>query len=175
MRATLIFDHAIWEGPGKSPLIPANPHLPNAGGTLHVAQSIPALASLAGLPGAELENTITLYNAAVASKHCIELSPQRRDDKYTPWPISKPPFYALPLCAGITNTMGGIAVDGNGAVLDETGAAIAGLYAAGATTGGLEGGPEYGYVGGLIKAVLGLRAAEASAETSASSSTRRSA
>ena len=27
------------------------------------------------------------------------------------------PFYAMPICAAITNTMGGIVVDGNGAVL----------------------------------------------------------
>ena len=34
-------------------------------------------------------------------------------------------------------------------------------YAAGAATGGLEGGPEVGYVGGLVKsAVMGLRSAE---------------
>ena len=38
---------------------------------------------------------------------------------------------------------------------------IDGLYAAGGTTGGLEGGGALGYVGGLIKAcVFGLRVAE---------------
>ena len=38
---------------------------------------------------------------------------------------------------------------------------IAGLYAAGACTGGLEGGPQTGYIGGLLKAgVMGLRAAQ---------------
>jgi fumarate reductase flavoprotein subunit len=72
----------------------------------------------------------------------------------------KSPFYAVPLCSGITNTMGGIAVDQDGAVLDRNDAPIAGLYAAGGATGGLEGGPSIGYVGGLIKAVFGLRAAE---------------
>ena len=41
------------------------------------------------------------------------------------------------------------------------GSAIAGLYAAGGSTGGLEGGGALGYVGGLIKAcVFGLRVAE---------------
>jgi len=39
---------------------------------------------------------------------------------------------------------------------------IPGLYAAGGTTGGLEGGGTLGYVGGLIKAAtMGLIAAEA--------------
>jgi fumarate reductase flavoprotein subunit len=38
------------------------------------------------------------------------------------------------------------------------------LFAAGATTGGLEGGPAAGYVGGLMKAVVfGLLAAECAA------------
>jgi fumarate reductase flavoprotein subunit len=38
---------------------------------------------------------------------------------------------------------------------------IGGLYAAGSSTGGLEGGPNVGYVGGLIKAfAFGLIAAD---------------
>ena len=35
------------------------------------------------------------------------------------------------------------------------------LFAAGSTVGGLDGGPNAGYVGGLIKATIALRAAEA--------------
>ena len=66
----------------------------------------------------------------------------------------------MPICAAITNTMGGIVVDGDGAVLDKNDRPIAGLYAAGSTVGGLDGGPHAGYVGGLIKATIGLRAAE---------------
>ena len=45
-------------------------------------------------------------------------------------------------------------------VLDLNDKPIAGLYAAGSTVGGLDGGPHAGYVGGLIKATIGLRAAE---------------
>ncbi len=67
----------------------------------------------------------------------------------------------MPICAAITNCMGGIVVDGNGRVLDKTDRPIPGLYAAGSTVGGLDGGPHAGYVGGLIKAAIGLRAAEA--------------
>jgi fumarate reductase flavoprotein subunit len=160
LSATLVFDHAVWDGPGRSPLIPANPHLPNAGGTLHVAQSIGELASLMGVAQARLQETVAAYNAALRSGSLGELSPPRRGDKHKPWPIERAPYYGLPVCAGITNTMGGIAVDADGSVLDESGAPLPGLYAVGATTGGLEGGPEIGYVGGLIKAVLGLRAAE---------------
>jgi fumarate reductase flavoprotein subunit len=67
----------------------------------------------------------------------------------------------MPICAAITNTMGGIVVDGNGAVLDRSDKPLPGLFAAGSTVGGLDGGPKAGYVGGLIKATIALRAAEA--------------
>jgi fumarate reductase flavoprotein subunit len=66
----------------------------------------------------------------------------------------------MPICAAITNTMGGIVVDGDARVLDLNDKPIMGLYAAGSTVGGLDGGPHAGYVGGLIKATIGLRAAE---------------
>ena len=79
----------------------------------------------------------------------------------TEWPIKTAPFYAIPICAAITNTMGGIVVDGNGAVLDQSDTPMPGLFAAGSTVGGLDGGPNAGYVGGLIKATIALRAAEA--------------
>lgn len=76
-------------------------------------------------------------------------------------PIVNPPYFAIPLCAGITNTMGGIAVDAEARVKRYGGGTIDGLYAAGSATGGLEGGPQVAYVGGLMKAVvLGLLAAE---------------
>ncbi len=160
LSASLVMDHAIWLGPGASPLIPANPHLPNAGGTLHRANTLPDLASLMGVPARQLQDTVALYNKALESGTLPQLSPTRRTDRYKPWPINTPPFYAAPLCTGITNTMGGLAVDQDGAVLDKNGSPIAGLYAAGGATGGLEGGPSIGYVGGLIKATIGLRAAE---------------
>ena len=52
------------------------------------------------------------------------------------------------------------ALDGDCRVLDMAGMPIPGLYAAGSTIGGLDGGPHSGYVGGLIKTALGLHAAE---------------
>jgi fumarate reductase flavoprotein subunit len=62
---------------------------------------------------------------------------------------------------GITNTMGGIAIDDTMRVKRPDGSTIDGLYAVGGSTGGLEGGGTVGYVGGLIKAALtGLIAGE---------------
>ena len=73
----------------------------------------------------------------------------------------------MPICSAITNTMGGIVVDGQARVLDTKGSPIPGLFAAGSTVGGLDGGPHSGYVGGLIKAVIGLIAAETICNTEA--------
>src|SRR5579871_4327424 len=140
--ATVICDAPIWETAGSSAQIPPNPQLPAAGGTVHQAGTIEALGRLAGLPGDSLAATVAEYNDAVR-------------------PIDTPPFFAIPICAGITNTFGGIAIDGHGRVKRPDGSPITGLYAAGGSTGGLEGGSALGYVGGLIKAcVFGLLVAE---------------
>ena len=72
---------------------------------------------------------------------------------HKPLPVRTPPYYAVPLCAGITYTMGGIAIDADCRVLNEAGHAIEGLFAAGSCTGGHEGGPVAGYTGGLGKAM----------------------
>ena len=63
-------------------------------------------------------------------------------------------------------------VDRDGAVLDQSETPIPGLFAAGSTVGGLDGGPNAGYVGGLIKATIALRAAEAIAAAYPSSAGR---
>jgi fumarate reductase flavoprotein subunit len=62
--------------------------------------------------------------------------------------------------------MGGLAIDGRCRVQREQGGFIEGLYAAGSTTGGHEGGPRAGYTGGLSKALtFGWRAGNCIAET----------
>ena len=161
LSAWVVFDRAIWEGPGKHGLIPANPHLPKVGGTLHQASDLGALARAAGIDPDMLARTVAAYNEALGSARTGTLSPPRGDRKAKPQPIAQPPFYAAPVCAGITYTMGGIAVDEHARALDGNGAPIPSLYAAGASAGGLEGGPAVGYVGGLVKCGLtGLRAAE---------------
>jgi fumarate reductase flavoprotein subunit len=130
-----------------------------AGATLHRAATIAELAGAIHLAPQVLQDTVDQYNAALDAGTLRNLTPPR-SDKYKPWPIRTPPFYAMPLCAAITNTMGGIAVDGDGRVLDTNDRPIRGLFAAGSTIGGLNGGPHAGYVGGLINATLGLLAAE---------------
>jgi len=76
-------------------------------------------------------------------------------------------LFAVPLCAGITGTMGGVVIDVQARAQKREGGVFEGLYAVGTPVAGLEGGPRAGYVGGLSKAfILGLLAAEAAAEAS---------
>ena len=158
---TVICGASIWESAGKAAQIPPNPQLVAGGGTLHQAQTLEALADAVGLPPQTLMATVAAYNGAIRAGRLAALSPPRSTRSGQPQPIETAPFFAIPICAGITNTIGGIAIDGHGRVKREDGSVIAGLYAAGGATGGLEGGGALGYVGGLIKAcVFGLRVAE---------------
>ena len=43
---------------------------------------------------------------------CKSLRRRAEPTAHKPWPIKTAPFYAMPICAAITNTMGGIVVDG---------------------------------------------------------------
>ena len=159
LSAVAIFDEAIWEASGKTYVMSANPFLVETGATFYRADTLAELASRAGLPGEALAETVARHNQAVETGALAQLDPPRSDDIGHPWgskalPIRRPPFYAVPLCAGITYTMGGLAVDPEARVLHAGGGPIDGLYAAGGTIGGLEGGPVTGYSGGLAKALV---------------------
>jgi fumarate reductase flavoprotein subunit len=167
LSACAVFDEQVWQGPGKNARIPANPLLVEAGGTVHSAPTLTGLAKLIGVPANQLERTVATYNDAYAGGTLAELKPAR-SNKPIPgnapiptMPVLTPPFYAVPLCAGITMTMGGLAIDAHARVLRDSGEPVVGLYAAGSCTGGLEGRGGAHYLGGLIKAaVFGLIAAE---------------
>jgi len=167
MSTWAVFDEAIWEGPGRTARIPANPNLVKAGGTVHKAPTLAALAQIMGVPPERLELTIGNYNRALGAGQLSDLKPQRSTTRIAAEPVAKAPFYAVPLCAGITYTFGGVAIDPDARVRRAGGGMVEGLYAVGATSGGLEGGPQIGYVGGLIKAAsFGLLAAEHIAKSS---------
>ena len=87
-----------------------------------------------------------------------------RSQKILPCRINTAPFLAIPTVPGITYTMGGIVTNEKGQVMSNNNAVIPGLSAAGATTGGLEGGEQAAYIGGLMKSgVFGMIAAEEAA------------
>lgn len=161
----VIFDKAIWTGPGIQGKAAPNLGLRKAGASIWQANTLVALAKMIGADPSRLETTVTEYNSAVTMKQSHLLPVPRTSSLYSPWPIIQPPFYALPLVPGITHTMGGLLISPKGKVLDHKNHPIPGLFAAGATAGGLGGGPRAGYVGGLVPAaVFGLLAGETIAE-----------
>lgn len=162
LSAVIIFDEAIWNGPGRDWLLPANPYLINAGGELISANSLPELATKLQLDPTTLVDTVERYNRLVEGAPATD-QPPRSATPYKAWPVRQGPFHAIEVCAGITYTMGGISTDAQGRARNSQNQTIPGLYAAGACTGGLEGGGEAaGYSGGLSKSsVFGLLTGEA--------------
>ena len=113
------------------------------------------------LPWPALKATLAEYNQAFANERLAGLVPVRGEGRHQAYGVGDGPYSAIRVCAGVTNTMGGIDIDAHCRVLKSDGGVIGGLYAAGSSTGGLEGGPNVGYVGGLIKAfAFGLIAAD---------------
>ena len=157
-----VFDRDIWEnGPGVKSVYPANPTVERAGGTVYRAGSPAELAAQLDVDPGTLTETIERYNAALADGSRVAQDIPRTDHAVPAAPLDTSALMAIPLAVGITNTMGGIAIDGDMRVLRKDGGTIPGLFAAGGSTGGLEGGGTIGYVGGLIKAaVTGLLAGE---------------
>ena len=151
LSTVAIFDRKIWEGPATDHLLPPNPHLVLSGGSVIAAKSLDDLAARLHMPGEPLKETVAQFNAAVQTGTTGMLEPRRSSLKTAPHPVLHAPYYAVRLVAGITYTMGGLAIDDMGRVLNERGDPIPGLFASGCTTGGLEGGAASGYVGGLAK------------------------
>ena len=152
LTATAVFDASVWEDARETDIVPPNPALTENGGTVLSADTLEDLAGKAGIDAAGLSATAEDFNGLVRAGSAPALTPERTTLAYPAHTLEKAPFYAIPLCAGITVTSGGLSVDGEARVLDGAGAPIPGLYAAGSVVGGLEGGPKAGYVGGLIKA-----------------------
>lgn len=175
LGATAIFDDLQWQGAGTAELIPPNPYLERLGGTLSTADTIAGLGAVLNLPAGSLEETVAAYNAAVRNGTPHELTPPRSPGRafgqprggrrrLPLTPLVRPPFRAIRMAAGISYTLGGIAIDERARVLSRAGDPIAGLFAAGSASGGLEGGPLPGYLGGLFKAFcFGLVAGESMA------------
>lgn len=169
LSSFVVMDDAVWSGPGREFLLPPNPTMKERGVKIYQSDTLDGLARQLAIPADQLMQTVADYNDAIDRAKGPDLKPPRTGKADTlmrgPQPIRQPPFLAIRLCAGMTYTMGGIAIDAHGRVLDSRDQPIPGLYAAGSATGGLEGGPISGYVGGLSKAaVFGLRAGEAAVQ-----------
>lgn len=163
--AVLVFDETTWQSQGRAAVVPPNDLFEKHGGSVVRASSVDALADRLGLPAGALAETIRQHNVGVddaaSATDPSDRTLQRTRVKFQPARIASDALCAVRLVAGITYTMGGITIDGAGRVLDAGDRPIPGLLAAGAATGGLEGGGAAGYVGGLVKSsVTGFCAAE---------------
>jgi fumarate reductase flavoprotein subunit len=165
LSASVVMTPKIWAEVGVSGVAPPNPEMTNNGGHLVEASDIASLAAAIEVPSDALAATLAAYNTALKNGALDRLAPIRTQTKAKAWPVEGTPYCAIRVCAGLTNTMGGIDIDAEARVLDQAGRPIPGLLAAGSSTGGLEGGPNAGYVGGVVKAfVLGLLAGETAAQ-----------
>jgi fumarate reductase flavoprotein subunit len=162
LSAVLVIDDAMWQAePKLTTTVAANSAMVTAGGELVSAGDLATLASRMGLPADALAETVRVHNDAVASGQFASLALPRSVKKHKPMAFAQPPYHAVPLCAGVTGTMGGVVIDEHAQAQRADGTPFPGLYAVGTPVAGLEGGPRAGYVGGLSKAfVLGLLAAE---------------
>lgn len=161
--AQVICDDAMWRGePARKGVVGVNPNLDAGGGTHHRARTIAELAAKAGIDPPGLDATVARYNQAVSEGRGVDLVPPRSG---SPAPIETPPFHAIPVIPALTFTMGGMAINGRAEVVNESEEPIAGLYACGNTSAGLDGGPRAFYTGGMTQCfVLGLIAGEAAVE-----------
>lgn len=104
-------------------------------GMLFVADTLEELADAAGIPKDAFLATVERYNKLAEAGKDDDFG--KRSELMTS--ISEPPFYALRMQTMLCVSVGGLNVDIDSNVLDNTGAPIEGLYAVGNTAGGLFG------------------------------------
>jgi fumarate reductase flavoprotein subunit len=98
------------------------------------ANTLAELASALDIDTATLEETITSYNKVALEGGADEFG--RTQGLLV---LDHAPYYACKVAPGIHHCMGGIRINVRNEVLDASGKAIAGLFAAGETTGGIHG------------------------------------
>jgi 3-oxosteroid 1-dehydrogenase len=161
----ILFD-AVYRG--KYPMGPMLPGsgsadaklAPHVKAALFKADSWAELAAQIGVPAANLEATVTRFNAqALAGK---DEDFQRGENAYDQYygdqrvkpngnlgPLAKAPFYAFKIYPGDIGTKGGLKTDVNGQVVDPEDRPIAGLYAIGNSSASVLG-RSYPGAGGTI-------------------------
>lgn len=104
-----------------------------------VGDSVEDLAKKLSVDPAALKKTVDNYNGYVKSKKDAEFG---RTDM--PREFGNGKYYAIEIKPAVHHTMGGIKINTNTEVLNKSGQAIKGLYAAGEVTGGIHGGNRLG-------------------------------
>ena len=104
------------------------------------ADTIEGLAGQIGADPATLAKTLEDWNGYVASG--VDEAFGR--DTGMEHDLSVAPYYAIQIAPGIHHTMGGVKIDAEAHVINTSGEAIPGLFAAGEVTGGVHGGNRIG-------------------------------
>ena len=136
-----IFDDTVMQGrleAGKGPTKEGYQNFIDRN-AFFVADSVEEMADIIGCDAETLQATLDAYNKAV-------------DDQYDPLTgrtifgdkCDTPPYYISPVMPCIHNTMGGLKINIDNAVVNTDGEAIPGLFAAGEVTGGLHAGNRLG-------------------------------
>lgn len=151
-KAYVLVDDAAWREVGPTTrVVPCNPFLERLGAEIFRGDTIEAVAAQAGLPAAELARTVRQINQAEAAG---SPNPPRSTGQGGLRKLAAPPFRLIPVCAGITYTMSGLLIDVDATVRNASGGRREGLFSAGASVGGAEGGRNAFYLGGLCKAAI---------------------
>lgn len=170
----LIFDHAYKT---RYP-VASMPAGPDAAPWMHTAPTLRELGATIGIDGAQLEATVATFNAHArvgqdpdfhrgASAYDTFNGDHTKEGVFqTLGPIDEGPFYAVEIHSGALGTKGGPRTDGDARVLDHSGRAIPGLFAAGNAMAGVTG-MVYGGAGGTLGPALtfGWLAGKAAAES----------
>ena len=132
-----------------------------AAGAIKSADTIEALAEIAGLPPAALRQTLSevaTYAAGTAS------CPYGRD--FTNAAPLTPPYKAVRVTGALFHTQGGLVIDRDARVLRPDGSTLANLFAGGGAARGISGAEPWGYLSGnglLAATTLGRLAGLAAA------------
>ncbi len=106
---------------------------------VYKADTLAGLEQQIGMPAGSLSAEIAKYNGFIASGTDPDFGKRNFGA-----PLVKPPFYATIRSPSVHHTMGGLAIDAQARVLDASGKAIPGFYAAGEVTGGIHAGNRLG-------------------------------
>lgn len=104
-------------------------------GLVKTGQTLIELAAEIGIDAKKLEQTVTDWDKAVKEQNDSSFGRSTGMERN----ISDAPFYAIHIAPAVHYTMGGVSINHQTQVLDESGQIIKGLFAAGEVAGGLHG------------------------------------
>ena len=110
-------------------------------GKVKAFQNFSDLAEAYGIPITALNQTLSIYNKAIAAGTPDEFGKALDQGAQ---PLKSPPFYAMRLWPKLHYTPGGIGINAKAQVINLNGQPIPGLFAAGEVCGGIHGASRLG-------------------------------